>query len=112
MKVTVREAVSSKDLKRFVHFPNELYRDNPYYVPQIESMDRNTIDPGRYNNASEVIRAGLRMLEENESKRLRGFYFLDGTLVPDVITGAIELFGHIMIVLFFSLFRELFLHLA
>ena len=26
-----------------MHFPNELYKDNPYYVPQIESMDMDTL---------------------------------------------------------------------
>lgn len=56
MKVTVREASTSKELKQFVHLPNELYKDNPYYVPQIESMDKDTIDPAK-NHAFEVCEA-------------------------------------------------------
>ena len=35
-----------------------------------ESFIKATIAQGRYNNASEVIRAGLRLLEENESRTL------------------------------------------
>lgn len=33
-----------------------------------ESFVENTISQGRYKNASEVIRAGLRLLEEEESR--------------------------------------------
>lgn len=33
-----------------------------------ENFIRTKISQGRYNNASEVIRAGLRMLEENEEQ--------------------------------------------
>ena len=33
-----------------------------------DSFVRNSISKGRFKNASEVIRAGLRLLEEEESK--------------------------------------------
>ena len=53
MTVTIKEVKTKKDLQAFVHFPNELYKDNPYYVPQIESMDRDTLTPSK-NHAFEV----------------------------------------------------------
>ena len=53
MDVTIKEVRTKSDLRKFVHFPNELYKDNPYYVPQIESMDRDTLMPSR-NHAFEV----------------------------------------------------------
>ncbi|MBZ9679034.1 type II toxin-antitoxin system ParD family antitoxin [Mesorhizobium sp. ES1-1] len=40
-----------------------------------ESFIRKQLESGRYNNASEVVRAGLRMLEDFEAERekwLRG----------------------------------------
>ena len=36
--------------------------------PHYEEFITNSIRTGRYNNASEVIRAGLRRLEEDESR--------------------------------------------
>jgi len=33
-----------------------------------ESFIEHTITDGRFNNASEVVRAGLRLLEEEENK--------------------------------------------
>lgn len=53
MNITLKEVVTKNELKAFVHFPNELYKDNPYYVTQIESMDRDTLNPAK-NHAFEV----------------------------------------------------------
>lgn len=53
MNVSIREVTTKRDLCAFVHFPNELYKDNPCYVPQIESMDRDTLNPKK-NHAFEV----------------------------------------------------------
>ena len=52
MSVTIKEVISKKDLKRFVHFPNEFYKDNKYYVPTLESGDLDTLDPKK-NHAFE-----------------------------------------------------------
>ena len=51
--IQIKEVTTKKDLKAFVHFPNALYKGNPYYVPQIESMDRDTLTPEK-NHAFEV----------------------------------------------------------
>ena len=52
--MTIIEPVKTrKDLRNFVHFPNQLYKGNPYYVPQFESMEMDTLTPGK-NAAFEV----------------------------------------------------------
>ena len=53
MKITIKEVKTQRDLRHFVHYPNALYKDNPFYVPQIESMDRDTLTPSK-NHAFEV----------------------------------------------------------
>ena len=51
--IQIKETTTKKELKAFVRFPNQLYKGNPYYVPQIESMDRDTLTPAK-NHAFEV----------------------------------------------------------
>lgn len=43
-KVEVREVISKKDLKKWVNFPNRLYKDNPNYVPFLFSDEVNTFN--------------------------------------------------------------------
>ena len=53
MGICIKEVTTKKELRDFVHFPNALYKGNPYYVQQIESMDRDTLTPSK-NHAFEV----------------------------------------------------------
>lgn len=53
--------------------------------PHYEEFIQNCILQGRYNNASEVIRAGLRQLEEEESRLMALRAALEeGEASPDV----------------------------
>lgn len=70
MAVITKEVTSRQDLRRFVRFPNELYADNKYYVPQIESMEMDTLTPGR-NRAFEVCE-GKYWLAYNERGEIVG----------------------------------------
>ena len=68
--IQIKEVTTKKDLRTFVHFPNQLYKGNPYYVPQIESMDRDTLTPAK-NHAFEVCE-GKYWLAYNEKGEVVG----------------------------------------
>ncbi len=70
MKVTIQEVVTKKDLRQFVHYPNALYKDNPYYVPTLESGDRDVLDPKK-NHAFEFCE-GKYWLARNEKGAIVG----------------------------------------
>jgi len=42
--VTVREITSRADIRKFINFANELYKDNPYYVPDMFGSQVNDFD--------------------------------------------------------------------
>lgn len=70
MNITIKEVTTKKMLKDFVRFPNTLYKGNPYYVPQIESMDYATLSPDK-NRAFEVCE-GKYWLAYNEKEIVVG----------------------------------------
>ena len=70
MIIKTKEVTTRKNLRAFVHFPNQLYKDNPCYVPQIESMDRDTLTPEK-NHAFEVCE-GKYWLAYNEKEEVVG----------------------------------------
>ena len=67
MNVTIQEVVSRKDLRRFVHFPNEFYKDNPYYVPTLESGDRDLLNPKK-NHAFEFCEGKYWLALDDDGK--------------------------------------------
>ncbi len=42
---------------------------NVHLTPELERFARECVTEGRYNNVSEVVRQGLRMLQEAEERR-------------------------------------------
>ena len=65
--VSIVKVDSLKALRRFVHFPNRLYKDNIYYVPQIESMDLDTMNPAK-NRAFEVCEGAYWLAYDGDGR--------------------------------------------
>lgn len=42
---------------------------NVHLTPQLEEFARSLVETGRYNNVSEVMREGLRLLQDREERR-------------------------------------------
>lgn len=43
MKISIKEITSQRDLKKFVKFPNKLYKGNEFYVPPLVAVELETI---------------------------------------------------------------------
>lgn len=43
MKVTIKEISTKKELKKFIKFPGDLYKDNKFYIPHIHSYELKTL---------------------------------------------------------------------
>jgi ribosomal protein S18 acetylase RimI-like enzyme len=46
--IEIIEVKSKRELRRFIHFPNILYRDDPYYVPELYISLKTMFDRNKY----------------------------------------------------------------
>lgn len=56
--------------------------------PHFEHFIREQVDSGRYNNASEVVRAGLRLLEDPQQQAALRLEALRAALASGLASGA------------------------
>jgi GNAT superfamily N-acetyltransferase len=111
--VTLHEVQSRGDLKRFVEFPERIYRDHPYYVPKLVGDELKTLRTDR-NPAFEYCEArywmamkdgvpagriaGIvshRYIETWKRRRIRFGWldFVDDPAVAAALLGAVEDWG-------------------
>ena len=108
--IEVIQVKSKKEFKKFVKFPTELYKNNPYYVPPIELDEYNLTNPKKnasfddcdavyflaYKDGKVVGRvAGIICKlynEKNNSKRARfsRFDLIDDEKVAKALLTAVE----------------------
>ena len=60
MSVKIKKVASKSDLKTFIKFPLELYKDCPYYVPNIFMDEMTALDPdknpmGKYSKSAKFL---------------------------------------------------------
>ena len=90
--VTVRQITKRRDYKRFVKFPTELYRNNPNYIPPMESDEfkMTTRKNAHYNECEQAY--FLAEDEKNNSKyaRFTRFDFVDNEEVAHMLLKTAE----------------------
>ena len=111
--VTIKQVKSHGDLRRFVNYPNELYRGNPYFVPSTFADDLEDWDPQKnpafenadakcflaYREGKIVGRIGAIFSREanekwhNNRTRFTQADFIDDDEVVDALFGAVEKFA-------------------
>lgn len=60
MALEIREMLTKSDKRKFIKFPFQLYKDNPYWVPPLLMEEMGTLDPKK-NPAFEFCEAKLWM---------------------------------------------------
>jgi antitoxin ParD1/3/4 len=72
---------------------------NVHLTPELERFARECVEGGRYNNVSEVVRSGLRLLQDSEDRRHQVLTLLqaaedeadrDGTVSLDALLSEVD----------------------
>ena len=66
---------------------------NVHLTRELESFARACVEGGQYNNVSEVVRAGLRLLQETEDRRRSFNAMLDAVREETAREGTVEIDG-------------------
>lgn len=98
--ITIKEVKTKKDLKKFIEFPNDLYKDNPYYVPSLYADEYNHLKESKnpalkycdlvmylaYNQNGEIIGrvAGILNHAFNKEKGLKQVRFNRIDFIDDI----------------------------
>jgi len=64
---------------------------NVHLTPELERFAREVVAEGRYNNVSEVVRQGLRMVQDAEQRRRAFTKSLDDAVAESERDGYVEL---------------------
>ena len=65
--MTVKEVKSRRDLRKFITFPETVFKDNPYWVPALIGDEFDTLDPSK-NAAFEFCEARYWLAVSDEGK--------------------------------------------
>jgi len=64
-KITIKEVKSKSDLRKFISFPDKLYKGNKYRVPQLHSFEKSTLS-AKKNPAFEFCEAKYWLAYKNK----------------------------------------------
>lgn len=63
---------------------------NVHLTPELEQFAQSCVSSGRFNNVSEVVRSGLRLLQENEERRAAFVASLDHAVIEGRAEGFVS----------------------
>ncbi|MFO7636692.1 MAG: hypothetical protein R6W96_05255 [Clostridia bacterium] len=108
--LSIKEVKTRRDLKKFVVFPNRMYRDNPYFVPELVMDDLHTLSKKKnpafafsegtyymaYDGKKPVGRIGILVNHRSNEKwnqkqaRFTHLDFIDDRAVSALLLGTAE----------------------